>query len=288
MNAFDYILSRQVQWAHNNGIKLVGSRGDHGRLAYTQKLDDNLFQPLHPKVKAALERGAGGELNATNGSLPKMHAVHSSSALGLNMFQYWLSINEAPNIAAACDFCREDNRCSQNIDFEAQVPICDSFEKPPHIDVVIENVQESPCKVFAVECKFSEAYSSRRHSGIDPKYFDPHVSWEGIPHLHQFSKSISPDDTQFLHLHPAQLVKHILGLKKNYGNTGFRLLYLWYDALGEEGSLHRKEVEQFQEIAHKDDIKFHAKTYQELITTLADRYRSKHGEYIRYITSRYL
>jgi hypothetical protein len=120
MNAFDYILSRQVQWAHNNGIKLVGSRGKHGRLAYTQKLDDNLFQPLHPKVKGALERGAGGELNATNDSLPKMHAVHSSSVLGVNIFQYWLGINKAPNIAAACDFCREDNPCDVTSLFRAR------------------------------------------------------------------------------------------------------------------------------------------------------------------------
>ena len=46
MNAFDYILSKQVQWAHRKNITLIGSKGSQGRPAYTEKLDDNLFEPL--------------------------------------------------------------------------------------------------------------------------------------------------------------------------------------------------------------------------------------------------
>ena len=51
MNAFDYILSKQVQWAYRNNIVLIRSKGNRGRKAYTQKLDDNLFEPLLPETE---------------------------------------------------------------------------------------------------------------------------------------------------------------------------------------------------------------------------------------------
>ena len=55
MNAYEYILSKQIQWALNNKISLVGSKGNRGRLAYTKKLEDNLFQPLEPEVREYFE-----------------------------------------------------------------------------------------------------------------------------------------------------------------------------------------------------------------------------------------
>jgi len=66
---------------------------------------------------------------------------------------------------------------------------------------------------------------------------------DDIPNLHRLSKSLCPEDNAFLFLHPAQLVKHILGLKRALGKDGFRLLYLWYDVTGMEGAIHRKEIE---------------------------------------------
>jgi hypothetical protein len=287
MNASDYILSKQIQWAHNRGIKLVGSKGQRGRPAYTKTLEENLFQPLSPKVRAELSNGDGGELTGTTDDLPKMHAVHSSSALSINIFQYWLGVNQVPKIATACGFCRQSNFCSHSIRFEAKFPISRDFAFSPNIDVIIENAAESVYEVFAVECKFSEAYSSRGHSGIDQKYLNLEGIWADVPNLRSFSRSISPDDTEFAHLHSAQLVKHILGLKEKHGKSRFRLLYLWYDSFGLEGALHRQEARRFQEIAKKDNIKFHTLTYQKLIAVLADRHRNEHERYIKYITSRY-
>ena len=112
--------------------------------------------------------------------------------------------------------------------------------------------------------------------------------WYDIPNIHNFSKSICPKNKEFRHLHPAQLIKHILGLKKEFGKSGFRLLYLWYDVLGEEGAVHRTEIEAFSEIVKSDNIKFHALSYQELIVKLSKEYRLNHEEYIKYISDRYL
>ncbi|MBW1799432.1 MAG: hypothetical protein JRJ85_01755 [Deltaproteobacteria bacterium] len=288
MNSFEYIFSKQVCWAQNQGIDLVGSKGSRGRPAYTKTLDENLFEPLIRSVFNDFNDGDGGELNGNLGSPPKMHAVHSSSALGVNIFHYWLRINEIPKIAAACRLCSKNNTLSQNIRFEKKYPISSNFRYSPNIDVVIENSLKSKYKVFAVECKFSEAYSSRRHAGIDQKYLQLESIWDDIPHLLRFAKTISPDDHNFFHLHPAQLVKHILGLKQKFNKNGFRLLYLWYDVLGHDGAVHRNEIDIFSEVTKSDGIKFHALSYQDLVVKLSKGYRNEHPEYIQYVSERYL
>lgn len=285
MKAFEYILSKQVIWARNNKISLIGSKRTHGRPAYTLKLEDNLFGPLEQSVREDFERGDGGELS---GNPSKMCAIHSSSALGVNIFQYWLKINQIPTISAACGFCSKNNNISHDIKFEQKFPIDEEFKHSPNIDVVIKNTDESKFRVFAIECKFSEAYSSQGHAGLKQKYIKLKEIWDGMPHLYNFAKSISPDDHKFYHLHPAQLVKHILGLTKTYGKGGYRLLYLWYDCLGHEGAKHRDEINEFAAILEKDGINFHALSYQELIIRLSTQCLNSHRNYINYISSRYL
>ena len=61
MNAHDYILSKQIQWAYRNNIMLIGSKGN-GHKAYTQKLDGNLFEPLTPETEKIFKEADGGEL----------------------------------------------------------------------------------------------------------------------------------------------------------------------------------------------------------------------------------
>jgi len=288
MNARDYILSKQIQWAHRNNITLTGSKGDsRGRQAYIKNFDDNLFEPLMPEVKSDFEEADGGEL--IGGPYPcKMQAVHSSSALSVNIFQYWKKIKQVPAIATACGFDSTDDTSSQGISFEIKFPISEKFPRSPNIDVVIDNSSESRFKVFAIECKFSEAYSSGRHSGISPKYIELDTVWDDMPNLLEFAKIISPDDNRFTHLHPAQLVKHILGLKEKFGKDKFRLLYLWYDTIGPESGIHLKEIDEFTEITKADNIYFHAMSYQDLIIKLTKNYRDTHRDYIDYISERYL
>ncbi len=289
MNAHDHIISKQVQWALNRRIGLVGSQGARGRLAYTSTLDQNLFEPLDPATRLCFENGDGGELNGSPESPAKIQAVHSSSALAVNIFQYWQSINQVPVIAAACRLCRKGSTIPQKIVFEGKYPIDEKrFVIAPNIDVVIFNADSSKTKCFAIECKFTEAYNSRNHLGLKPEYLTLDGIWSDIPHIHQLARSLCPEDHQFLYLHPAQLIKHILGLKRGLGKRGFRLLYLWYDVFGGEGAQHRREIAHFSEIASADGIKFHALSNQELILRLSAVCRDDHPAYIEYISSRYL
>ena len=288
MQAHEFIVSKQIQWALNHGIQLIGSKDNQGRPAYTQELEQNLFNTLITDIADSFKEGNGGETNGTPEKLPKMQAVHSSSALCVNIFQYWEQIHQVPIIAAACGFCSKENKCSENIIFEKKFSAGFDNHFPPNIDVVIHNNKISKFGYFAIESKFTEAYSPRGHDGLAKAYFDNTRIWGDIPHLHEFAKSISPEDSTFTYLDPAQLVKHILGLKAACGKEEFKLHYLWYDAFGEEGARHREEIERFSEVVKADDIYFLSKTYQELILILAKDYRQEHSTYIQYITDRYL
>ena len=287
MNGYQYILAKQYEWANNRGINLIGSRIDHGRLMYTRDIDFNLFQPLLPETHRSFCSGDGNELGSSD--MPgKMQAIHSSSALAVNVFQYWKSISTVPLIASACGLCRSDSGISCDIQFEEKYPISDSFGLHPNIDVAIHNDSTARIQRFAIECKFSEAYGTHEHGGLKQKYLDCGDNWNNIPKLRAFAQRICPDDKEFKHLHPAQLIKHILGLKRQFGRGGFRLLYLWYDVFGEQGKCHRDEIAEFAGIAKEDGIKFHSLTYQELIIKLAGQFRTGHKEYIQYLTERYL
>ena len=287
MNGYKYILTKQTAWAKNQGLDLVGSKINRGRPTYTINLDHNLFQPLHPDVRTSFAAGDGSELGSSD--LPgKMQAIHSSSALAVNVFQYWKSISAVPLIAAACGLCRRGSDVSFDIQFEEKYPINDNFIIHPNIDVVIHNKPKAKIKRFAIECKFSEAYGAHKHGGLKAKYLDLDDLWVDIPNLRSFAESISPDDDEFIHLHPAQLVKHILGLKRQFGRDGFRFLYLWYDVLGEQGKRHQDEVAEFSKVTKEDGIKFHALTYQKLIVRLSEKLRGEHPEYVNYLTARYL
>lgn len=288
MNGYQYILAKQTEWAKNQGLDLIGSKVNRGRPMYTKAIDNNLFQPLLPDVRKSFAAGDGSELGPASGLPGKMQALHSSSALGVNVFQYWKSISAVPVMAAACGFCRRGSEVSCDIQFEEKYPINDSFSFHPNIDVVIHNKPGAKFKRFAIECKFSEAYGAYKHAGIKQRYFDDSDIWDDIPGLRAFVERISPDDNEFKHLHPAQLIKHILALKRQFGKGGFRLLYLWYDVLGEQGKRHQDEVSEFAGVAEEDGVKFHALTYQKLIITMAKELRTDHPEYIQYLTERYL
>jgi hypothetical protein len=288
MNGFEYILTKQVSWADRNNVRLVGSEITKGRLTYTENLDKNLFEPLLPETRIEIEKGDGGELKGDSTHSAKMCAVHSSSAIGVNVLQYWKYKN-IPDLAYALGLCRKDNKSASEIHFERKYKISNKFQFDPNIDSVILNSESNKIKAFGIECKFSEAYTSRNHSGLKERYLTEITEqWKDIPNLLDFAKTISPEDKSFNHLHPAQLIKHILGLKKEYGKSGFRLLYLWYDVLGQDGCQHRAEIAEFAKITKQDSIKFHSISYQELIAKLKRDNYNGNEKYIDYLTDRYL
>jgi hypothetical protein len=287
LSGYEYIVSKQIQWANNRNIPLIGSKGERGRPTYTHDLDQNLIEPLLEENHNQFKGGNGQEILGSQDSPAKMQCLHSSSALGVNLFQYWQKRGLISEIASACGFCRRQSDYSEHLVFEEKHRIKTNFVIPPNIDVVIHNRVSAPYELFAVECKFSESYGGRAHGGLKSKYLADKNLWADLSALEILAREISPDDHRYTYLHAAQLIKHILGLKASVGKENFKLLYLWYDVLGQDGAVHREEVEDFTKIAESDGVRFHAMTYQELIKILDKYYRDDHPEYIKYLTERY-
>lgn len=287
LNASEQIISKQIEWAKNKGLQLFGSAGNRGRRVYTKSIADNLFKSLSDKSRKELEGGDGGELNGNASQPAKIQALHSSSALGINLFDYWREQSDSSLLFAACGLSRAGNKLTGEIQFEQKFTIDDRFQYSPNLDVIFVHSQPHKFKVFAIECKFTEPYSSRGHSGLDPKYFSNGDIWHNLSATKHLGQEISPEDSHFKYLRAAQLIKHILGLNRKFGHSRYRLLYLWYDALGEPGFKHRQEVDEFADVVRSDGVVFHNTTYQDLIVGLA-RHRNKHEEYVKYLTDRYL
>ena len=68
-------------WARQRAIRF-------DRNGYTESLEDNLFVALSDETVAEFVSGDGGELGE-HGKRGKMQALHSSSALACNVFEYW-------------------------------------------------------------------------------------------------------------------------------------------------------------------------------------------------------
>ncbi|MDF1658757.1 MAG: hypothetical protein P1U58_14175 [Verrucomicrobiales bacterium] len=289
MKPNQYLKEKQIQWALNQELELRGSDGDRGVRAYTSTVDENLFEPLSDEAREQISSGDGGELEAKGEQRSRMQAVHSSSALPVNIFQYWQRNGDLDAITSACGFCRLGSSPSAELKFEKKFPIFENARKHPNLDVAFVNKPGSRYRFFAVESKFTETYGGRSHGGLKPIYLRDHSIWRGLPNLRKLASVISPADDQFDHLHAAQLIKHILGLSRvSGGKDRFRLLYLWNDVFGGEGIQHRKEIDRFMEIAKQDGVRFQALTCQDLILRLADKQREDHPEYIRYLVDRYL
>jgi len=288
MDSKTYIKERQVLWAIRTGIALQGSKGEKGYPAYTHTLRKNMFESLSRDALHQFRNADGNELG--NGITPgKIQAVHSSSALACNMFHYWQSRRVYSPIAQACKIPAYN---IQSVEFEAKLPIGDNidrrrFPNDPNIDVLFL-YSRAKHKAIGIECKFTEAYSNRSHNGLRPEYIKTEELWGELPAIYSFAQSISPQDLLFLHLHPAQLIKHILGLKHAFGKDKFRLLYLWYDVPFGDGNCHREEIERFAEVAKRDGVVFQAITYQEVILNLAKKQRQHHQKYVDYMVERYL
>ena len=154
MNGFNYIISKQTQWAQRKNIKLIGSKIEKGFPAYTSNLEENLFEPLLSETKTEIDKGDGGELKGNATHAAKMCAVHSSSAIGVNIFQYRKN-KRIPNLAYSLRLCRNDNNSAQEIHFEQKLKISNKFSRSPNIDVVISNNKNDKIKAFGIECKFS-------------------------------------------------------------------------------------------------------------------------------------
>lgn len=285
MNSGDFIQGKQRVWASRKRIPLQGSKGEKGAKNYTHRPEDNLFDgSLSDAVLSAFGEGAGGELR---GDVPKMSALHSSSALGVNLFAYWLNKGELVSLARLLEIPSVGIKSAS---FEDCFPVCDDwqskgFTEPPHLDFAFR--YDDGARV-GIECKLFEPYGRLGHMKLSEAYLALAETWDDIPRCRALAEQAAVGDLGFHRLGASQLIKHILGLKHGAKDGNFRLVYLYFDAPGKEGAEHRKELELIQEAIAGDPIRVVPLSVQEFILRLCERARAEHMQYVDYLAERYL
>ena len=248
-------------WAIARGLRLRSSQK-----AFITR-DESLIIPLDSESCGQFSAGAGGELN-------RMHSLRSSSALAYNIFAPWKSEPTAigQQLGAPGTY--------RQIRFEAKYPTGVS-ERHPHLDIVIEG----DAHPIAIESKYLEVYDDPKPSEFSKGYLEAEDLWRGLPNLRTLGELLRDNPGAYERLGAGQLVKHTLGLAREYGHRGFSLVYLWYEVPGETAYTHRTELESFTEIAVQD-IGFRALTYQQLFDRLVQLHEPVSG-YLDYLAGRY-
>lgn len=260
------IRAQQQDWATRHGIQFDGK-------GYTETATENLFQPLTDASTAEFGSGAGSELEE------KMQALHSSSALVCNVFDYWRDRPLEPLAAALGAPAIVDD-----LHFEQTYPT-GLRGTAPHLDVALFGDSATP---FFIESKFVEPYESGKSgSPFEISYFPESLqlwSKHGLTNCQTLAQKINDREIRFSWLDAPQLLKHILGLANKFGKD-FTLLYLWYDHPSAEATEHRQEVDTFMQHLN-GEIDFRTMTYQDLFQKMQDN-PTVDESYVEYLRERY-
>lgn len=216
------VKARQSAWAKGACIAI-------DKDGYTTNLADNLYATLSDDSRNEFKNGDGGELGRP-GQRGKMQALHSSSALACNVFEYW-RCRDSSILASALGLHLQIKSISFEQKFPTGLP-----GNSPNLDVVLILTDDS---LVAVESKFLEPYSAHT-SGFKPKYFEPgREIWTqaNYPNCQKLATQLNSGEVKLRWLNAEQLLKHILGLTRSKAPM-WSLIYLWYETAGTAAQEH--------------------------------------------------
>ncbi|MFO7761889.1 MAG: PGN_0703 family putative restriction endonuclease [Thermodesulfobacteriota bacterium] len=214
---------------------------------YVRNIEDNLLPGITTSLfKTDLEAGSGNELEN------KFKAVHSSSALVINCFAPW---KKKPR-----DLIIDGIKGFDRITFEKQCPT-GLGGTPPNLDLVLENKSQ----VIGVESKFTE-YLTPKKPQFAASYNKNNLPQAEDKWMDLIERLRENSSEQYLDA--AQLVKHYLGLRKQYADREITLLYLFWEPENwqeyDEFQAHRKEFESFSNQVADTSVQFIAQSYSSL------------------------
>lgn len=219
---------------------------------YLANVEHNLLPGVRRQdFETDLKKGRGNELNS------KFLAVHSSSALAVNTFCPFKNPENRKLLTVA------DHRYFNQLHFEKQLGT-GLGGTPPNLDVVMENEKvvvgiESKCLEYLIPKipGFTDSYDQRECLNVEDMWWD-------------FMKELKQNPEQHRqHLDVAQLVKHYLGLRKQYaGKRQITLMYIFWEPENwqrfEEFKTHRQCIERFAGRIKGSEVAFVPQSYPAL------------------------
>ena len=268
------LIQQQKNWAESVGLN-PDSRG------YLDNIESNLVKPLSSLTRTAFNNGSGSELIDTASRPAKMRALHSSSALAVNVFDSWVD-KDTSTLQLALGI--EDT--IDSISFEVQFST-GLNGIPPNLDIALKL---STGHIIGIESKFSEWLTpkSKNKDTFKQKYFpvDERL-WKnyGLAKTQEISEAIFNGSEIFRYLDAPQLLKHALGMATQLEGR-FSLYYIYYDwPGGNETKVHKNEINLFTDVVG-EELRFKAISYQELFRALDESDRVNQ-DYIEYLRRRY-
>ena len=205
-----------------------------------------------------------------------MRALHSSSALVCNLFDSWTS-RDATAIGRAFGLEVEE------IKFESKL-LTGLRGTPPTPDLLM---LDQCGNAYAVESKFAEPFQSGKSKKLFAcSYFKNSKGlWtkQGLPRCQHLAEQLQCKKKSFRYLDAPQLLKHALGLKRNYP-TG-ALVLLWFDPGDIEAQDLREEIAMFEALVDAE-LGFTAITHQTVFARLKTEI-DVDPDYVNYLEQRY-
>ena len=278
MKTKEDIINHLKEWAKQESIQI-------DKDGYVIDRDDNFYQTLNKETVRDLMGGDGNEYSENKNIRTKIFALHSSSALVCNIFDYWRIIDKI-HLQKAFQF---KNRGIKAIIFEQKLSMSMQGNMP-NADLFMILTDGT---AVAIESKFTEwmTKKTKKEPFSDSYFINDVTRWTdvGLPNSQNLAESLYHGDEKFDYMDAPQLLKHALGLANKHSIRSI-LLYLYYDLPdgNEIKELHDDEINQFSK-ALNDELNFKAIRYQDLMTEL-EKYATGYGdfkEYRKYIQKRY-
>jgi len=262
----------QQAWAREHGI-IFDEAG------YCESIESNLFEPLSACSHRDIGAGDGSELGKGD-TRGKIQALHSSSALVCNFFDYWRGRDLGilrQSLGFSERFC--------GLALEQKFPT-GLGGIAPNLDVVLYGCDGS---LVAIESKFTEPFiKSKTKNVLKKRYFlDDGGLWAsaGLSGCQALAEDLRDKRVQFQTLDATQLLKHMLGLASS--GHPWTLTYLWYSPGGPMSDQHSEELAAFSQGIGVDSGKVRVITYQDLFNRLVGLLSTECAEYVAYLRTRY-
>tara|TARA_R100001143_G_C3361001_1_gene135709 strand:- start:19615 stop:20430 length:816 start_codon:yes stop_codon:yes gene_type:complete len=270
MNGIDIIKTELIKWARNKNIEIDND-------AYVKSMDDNFIVKLSDESLRDLKGGDGSEIKDDK-TRTKIFALHSSSALVCNFFEYW-RFRDKSALAKALKF----NQGIKSLVYEQKLSM-GMQGKMPNLDLFMILTDG---QAVAIESKFTEWMSKISKKEPFAESYKVGDRWNdvGLPNCQKMVDKIDSKKEKFFYLNAPQLLKHALGLANMHSNKS-ELIYLYYNIDTSVSEIHKTEIERFKNTL-KGELNFKALTYQELFQTFEKFNSEIDSDYQNYLKSRY-